>query len=238
MHESTPLHNVPVVPIPLRSHYAATASFNDFTRSPRLPSNALLAGAHPPARDRTGAKPKSSSSMVRLTVRCCVNRTHTRVGTGSHHWRCRPRGYHLGRWRWCDDVTKATLRIAFEAPPQQMTECRGRLVWKQRPDDLLREHIGQRVRDIAARKNPRARQHQIARTRRPQYRPACRPPPPSPGAVVRSDTGDTVEKKDAIEASLDELGCRNAPVTIDSQEWVFASAYRQAIRRSAPGCGV
>ena len=47
-------------------------------------------------------------------------------------------------------------------------------------------------------------------------------------------TGNTAEKKETIESYLDELGYRNAPVTIDSQEWVFASAYRQAIRRGQP----
>ncbi len=43
--------------------------------------------------------------------------------------------------------------------------------------------------------------------------------------------GDTPEKKAAIEAFLEQRGYVNAPVTIDSQEWVFAGAYRRALRR-------
>ncbi len=45
-------------------------------------------------------------------------------------------------------------------------------------------------------------------------------------------TGQDPETKLAMERFLKEHGYRNAPVTIDNQEWVFANAYRQARRRS------
>jgi peptidoglycan/xylan/chitin deacetylase (PgdA/CDA1 family) len=47
-------------------------------------------------------------------------------------------------------------------------------------------------------------------------------------------TGTTLEDKAAVEAFLAEHGYRNAPVTINSSEWVFALAYRRAIAANAP----
>ncbi|HYE95221.1 MAG TPA: polysaccharide deacetylase family protein [Rubricoccaceae bacterium] len=44
-------------------------------------------------------------------------------------------------------------------------------------------------------------------------------------------TGDTEEKKAAVEAFLQERGYTIAPVTIDSDEWVFAAAYARAFAR-------
>ncbi len=43
--------------------------------------------------------------------------------------------------------------------------------------------------------------------------------------------GDTAEKKAAVEAFLAERGYTNAPVTLDSDEWVFARAYALAAER-------
>ena len=43
--------------------------------------------------------------------------------------------------------------------------------------------------------------------------------------------GDTAEKKEAVEAFLAERGYASAPVTLDSDEWVFASAYVRAAER-------
>jgi len=42
-------------------------------------------------------------------------------------------------------------------------------------------------------------------------------------------TGETREKKEALAAYLDRRGYVVAPVTIDSDEWVFASAYSRAV---------
>ena len=43
--------------------------------------------------------------------------------------------------------------------------------------------------------------------------------------------GDTVEKKETVEAFLDERGYTVAPVTFDNDEWVFARAYLRAAER-------
>ena len=43
--------------------------------------------------------------------------------------------------------------------------------------------------------------------------------------------GDTAEKKEAVEAFLDERGVRIAPVTLDNSEWIFAHAYSIALTR-------
>lgn len=43
--------------------------------------------------------------------------------------------------------------------------------------------------------------------------------------------GDTAEKKAAVEAFLAERGYTNAPVTLDSDEWIFARAYATAAER-------
>lgn len=44
-------------------------------------------------------------------------------------------------------------------------------------------------------------------------------------------TGDTSEKRRAVASFLAARGYRNAPVTLDNQEWVFAAAYRDALAR-------
>ncbi len=44
-------------------------------------------------------------------------------------------------------------------------------------------------------------------------------------------SGNTAEKKEAIEAFLTERGYTNAPVTIDNDEWIFAHTYRRAAER-------
>ena len=46
--------------------------------------------------------------------------------------------------------------------------------------------------------------------------------------------GDTPTKKEAVESFLAERGYVNAPVTIDNQEFVFAGAYRRALRDNHP----
>lgn len=40
--------------------------------------------------------------------------------------------------------------------------------------------------------------------------------------------GNTPEKKQAVQAGLDRRGWRNAPVTFDNDEWVYAAAYSRA----------
>ena len=47
-------------------------------------------------------------------------------------------------------------------------------------------------------------------------------------------TGATIADKSDVEAFLAKHGYRNAPVTINSSEWVFALAYRRAIAANAP----
>jgi len=47
-------------------------------------------------------------------------------------------------------------------------------------------------------------------------------------------TGTTLEDKADVEAFLAKHGYRNAPVTINSSEWVFALAYRHALDAKAP----
>lgn len=42
--------------------------------------------------------------------------------------------------------------------------------------------------------------------------------------------GDGEEARDAVTAGLSEMGERNAPVTVPTAEWVYAYAYRRALR--------
>ena len=44
-------------------------------------------------------------------------------------------------------------------------------------------------------------------------------------------TGRSLETRAAVEATLDSMGYRVAPVTIDNQEWIFARAYEHALLR-------
>lgn len=47
----------------------------------------------------------------------------------------------------------------------------------------------------------------------------------------RLHAGDKLEVKSAVQLALDQMGYVNAPVTIDSQEWIFAAVYARAKAR-------